>query len=242
MSAIWPIKAAVGRNLKESLDKMGAKRSRSIELETDLLKVKKTDFLRFQAPIIFGLISTIFGVTIYYFLPKALLSLNQSLMLKIFMFILMGMIFGLCLIALNFQTILEHSFLKPLKFRVKKSTITLIKNNLKHHRRKNIITSLLFSISFGFIIFLVVCYTLVLKSLQIETVKYKGALMHLQADFPNILTPQVFDPILQNLNHLVSEFSYVTPMLSDNTEKHVGQTSVTDYRRMQDQEIEMYGV
>lgn len=49
----------------------------------------------------FGGIASAYGISIYYLLPLALLSLNLTLIMRIFIFILFGMIFALSLIALN---------------------------------------------------------------------------------------------------------------------------------------------
>ena len=51
--------------------------------------------------ITFGVIAVGYGMSIYYFLPAAMLSFNFSLVLKIFFFILVGMLFGLALLAFN---------------------------------------------------------------------------------------------------------------------------------------------
>jgi len=52
--------------------------------------------------LIFGLICVLYGAGIYYMLPLGLLTMNLALILWIFFAILLGMIFGLVLIALNF--------------------------------------------------------------------------------------------------------------------------------------------
>ena len=50
----------------------------------------------------FGAAITIYGIAIYNLLPLSLLSLNLSLMSKILVFILMGLLFALTLMAFNF--------------------------------------------------------------------------------------------------------------------------------------------
>jgi hypothetical protein len=50
---------------------------------------------------VFGILTVVFGVTIFYGLPKALLSRNYSNFLTIIMISLLGLIFGLTLIAYN---------------------------------------------------------------------------------------------------------------------------------------------
>jgi len=51
--------------------------------------------------ITFGVIAVIYGLSIYYFLPLSMLSFNFGWILKIFFFILVGMLFGLSLLAFN---------------------------------------------------------------------------------------------------------------------------------------------
>jgi hypothetical protein len=58
--------------------------------------------------IITGIGLTIFGATIYYVFPLALLSMNLGLLLNIFFFILGGMLLGLALLSINLQRLLEH--------------------------------------------------------------------------------------------------------------------------------------
>lgn len=51
--------------------------------------------------IVFGVIAVTYGLSIYYFLPLAMLSFNFALVLQIFFMILVGMLFGLSLLAFN---------------------------------------------------------------------------------------------------------------------------------------------
>lgn len=48
-----------------------------------------------------GLCITCYGVTIYYILPIALLSMNLTLVSQIIIFILVGLLFALTLVAFN---------------------------------------------------------------------------------------------------------------------------------------------
>lgn len=51
--------------------------------------------------IMFGCLAIAYGLAVYYFLPLSLLSLNFSMILRIFFLILLGMLFGLALLSLN---------------------------------------------------------------------------------------------------------------------------------------------
>lgn len=65
--------------------------------------------------VVFGVLTTLYGVGIYYVLPLSLLSYDLALGLKVFFFILLGFLLGLILFAINaqslFETVLMHLFL-----------------------------------------------------------------------------------------------------------------------------------
>ena len=54
-----------------------------------------------------GSIASVGGSTMYYFLPKAFLTLDYTLLLNLFFIILAGFILGLTLLANNLEGILE---------------------------------------------------------------------------------------------------------------------------------------
>ena len=56
--------------------------------------------------LLFGSVALLFGIAIYYGLPLAMLELNFGLILTIFFMILMGLLFGLVLFAVNLQSAL----------------------------------------------------------------------------------------------------------------------------------------
>jgi len=66
------------------------------------------------------------------------------------------MIFGLTLIALNFQRMLEVTIVNVLLFFERKSMKQLILKNLISHRESNKLTAIIFSLTLGCIIFVVV--------------------------------------------------------------------------------------
>lgn len=81
--------------MNESLD---IQRSKTQAMYVEILDKNKANMGSY---IVFGSIAVIYGLSIYYFLPLAMLSFNFSLILKIFFFILVGMLFGLSLLAFN---------------------------------------------------------------------------------------------------------------------------------------------
>jgi FtsH-binding integral membrane protein len=110
--------------------------------------------------VLFGVIAVVYGCTIYFVLPGTFLTLNLGLMLDLFFLILLGMIFGLTLIAFNLQRIIEIFFINTLLFLEKQSMRILILKNLTAHRESNKLTSIIFSLTLGCIIFIVVAANL----------------------------------------------------------------------------------
>ena len=110
--------------------------------------------------IVFGVIGVIYGMSIYYFLPLSMLSFNFAMVLKIFFFILIGMLFGLSLLAFNLQRFIEIVFTYLFLFWEKSSMRTMVMKNLAAHKIRNKMTSIIYSIALGFIIFLIVSYNM----------------------------------------------------------------------------------
>lgn len=97
-----------------------------------------------------------FGISIFFFLPLSVLSFNLGMMLEIFFLILIGMIFGLTLIAFNLQRIVEIFFVYVLLFFEHSSMKIMIRKNLSAHRNSNKLTAIIYSLTLGCIIFIIV--------------------------------------------------------------------------------------
>ena len=100
LSAIIPIQRALAKTLSESLNTARATLSGTVII----IRGKGVQVLPY---IVFGLLCTLFGVTIYVILPQALLAENAGLVLQIFFLILVGMILGLALLTANLRGFLE---------------------------------------------------------------------------------------------------------------------------------------
>jgi ABC-type antimicrobial peptide transport system permease subunit len=73
LSSILPIQVVLDRNLNDALD---IQRSKTQAVYVNILNKKKANL---TPMVLFGLAITLYGVTIYYLLPLALLSMNLSL-------------------------------------------------------------------------------------------------------------------------------------------------------------------
>ena len=112
--------------------------------------------------IIFGLITFIYGFAIFYVMPLSLVSMKLSLLLGIFLFILIGLLFGLTLMAINFQRFVEMALTYIALCWEKQSMKLLVLNNLKTHAMRNKLTSAIFSMSLAFNIFIMVQFRLII--------------------------------------------------------------------------------
>jgi len=101
-----------------------------------------------------GTLAFVNGVIVYYFLPLAMLKLKLGLIFQIFFMLLLGMLKGLVLIAVNLQPSLERALMYLLLFWEKASMRTVLRKNLIAHKRKNRLTAIIFALSLGSIIFL----------------------------------------------------------------------------------------
>jgi len=122
------------------------------------------------------------------------------MILEIFFGILIAMILGLTLLTANLRGPIETFMVYLLLFWERKSMITLLRKNLIAHNRTNKLTSIIYALTLGCVIFLCVSLNLVIKSVTVS-VGMPGADIFLQYShteiYEGILTPLDLDPILQ---------------------------------------------
>jgi len=106
--------------------------------------------------VLFGSLALIYGATIYYFLPKAMLEMNLNLILQIFFLILLGMLFGLTVLASNLQGLIGSLLTSLFLFWESNSTRIILAKNVIAHRNRNRLTSNIYALTLGCIIFLIV--------------------------------------------------------------------------------------
>jgi hypothetical protein len=131
--------------------------------------------------VFFGTTITLYGVTIYYTLPKALMSMNLSLVSEVIIFILIGLLFALVLLAYNVQPTMERLLSRIFLFFETRSMRVMAVKNFAAHRNRNQMTALIYSLALGFIMFLSIS-----ARMQIE-VNIVEKLMH-QASYFNVRT------------------------------------------------------
>lgn len=187
----------------------------------------------------------IFGVSVYYFLPLAIIKLDLGLLLSIFFSILLCMLLGLTLLATNLQGLIEVLFIYLFFFWEKKSMRTLLRKNLGAHKKRNSLTSLIYALTLGCIIFL-----LVTASLQIQSISSMDRIPGVDiyifiSNGDNAITDavdaKVTDPILMEFKDSIQDFAYITADVNyyQNTKAYVVSS---DLANIQSEGIKLRGL
>jgi ABC-type antimicrobial peptide transport system permease subunit len=218
-SSIFPIRSALGQNLQDSLD---VKHNKTKAVEITLKRgedVSAAPWTRIMVG--FGL--SFFGAIIYYILPFGLLSANLALLMNIFLFILIGMLLGLVLVALNLQHMLERSLAMLFFFWESRGIRNLVVKNLVAHRKRNQKTSILYALSLGFIIFINIAYQIQVSSISEDKKREAGAYM-LASAWGNIdpqtgRVPALYSKDLEYVKRtfpeVIEDFTWITKELRD---------------------------
>ena len=130
------------------------------------------------------------------------------------------MLYGLSLLAFNLQRFMEIFLTYLFLFWEKNSMRQMIFKNLTAHKRRNKMTSIIFSISIGFIIFLVVIYKLQIESTKLIRMQKDGCYFIVWGNW-NYVRPDLFDPILIQHKDEIEEFTYMTPGLQQWKKYHI---------------------
>lgn len=136
VSAVLPIKQAIGSNLRDALDvRRSAVKGTIIRIEE--AKKGKPSFMFVLA----GALLTIYCFGAYYYLPYSTASSSTLLFYDLVLIIMIGMIIGLALLSLNVQPILEsiliRVLLRTILFWENKALGVMVRKNLVAHRQRN---------------------------------------------------------------------------------------------------------
>jgi len=210
VSSYYPLKEALLQNLNLALDLVHSKTSAvQIRVELDMKKIPWTK-------ITFGVLTVLFGIAVYILIPMALLSFDIGLLLGIFFGVLLGLLLGLVLISLNFQHLMERFVTNIFFFWQKPTFRSIILKNLVAHKIRNRKTSVMYALSLGFVIFLVVSLNLQLDNMGYMRQQQKGGLMVLEGEDGALMNKALIENhIAQNLSGVVESYSWISENLDD---------------------------
>ena len=203
LSSIIPIRRALTKNLTDSLNTQRSKQSGVLITFSDSSTANLVPY------VLFGTICVAFGVSVYFFLPLGLLSMNLGMILAIFFAILLGMMAGLTVLASNLQGLLEVVLVYVFFFWESQSMRALLRKNLGAHKQRNYLTSLIYALTLGCIIFL-----LVTANLEIQSINAKKEIGNADIYLPGAAEAKInstfVDDIMIKYNSTIKDFGYVT--------------------------------
>jgi hypothetical protein len=168
VAAILPIWRALGMSLNDSLD---VHRSR---VPAVAVTIRRAGERRMPLPLLGGAtVMTCFGGMVYYLMPLALVAFDLTLLLYIFLGLLVGMLAGLTMLALNLERPLEHLIANVFLFWAGPATHSTLHKNLVAHRPRNRKTTLMYSLAIGFILFVIVTLSLQIMSFEMQELQVR---------------------------------------------------------------------
>lgn len=235
IAAYFPINTIIGQNLAEALNTNISKTS-GVKISI-VSSVKKEQ----NVLITFGILTIIYGISIYYFLPLSLLSMNLSLLLAIFLWILLGMLIGFILLTLNIDHITQKCITYIFFFWTQTYTKTIIIKNLIGHRLRNQKTSLMFSLSVGFFIMISVGSKMEINSSTLTFLKKNGARIVLKSSGEYYTSSNYMYNALNKMieEDLIKDYSYITPPVNFLCNS---QTQISNIGKAEYHDVKVFGV
>lgn len=148
-AVIIPIKRALSKSLRDALDLY-----HSVMNETKVVLTRLENLGLSSTQLYIGVLLVAFGFVIYYVIPLSFIFMKLALFFNVFVLIIVGLLAGLCMIAIIFQHRLQYLMLNLIMWRSDRRKLkTIVRKNLHGHIRRNRNTSFLLNISIAFIIF-----------------------------------------------------------------------------------------
>eukprot|EP01119_Soliformovum_irregulare_P020807 TRINITY_DN6797_c0_g1_i1.p1 TRINITY_DN6797_c0_g1~~TRINITY_DN6797_c0_g1_i1.p1 ORF type:complete len:1024 (+),score=319.29 TRINITY_DN6797_c0_g1_i1:58-3129(+) len=209
ISSILPIRNALGWNLADSLDVRASKVS-AVKIDIDRSETSTVSV----NVILMGVMTTGFGVGVYYLLPYALLSFNLGLLLNLFVVLLIGLLLGTTMLAINFQNILEKILIYSLLWWERAAIRDLVGKNMIAHRMRNRKTTMLYAVSLAFIVFVQVSYSLQMESFLYQLQQRNGAYLKVTGNGWDPIS-QDAAPIPRDIVTRLENFAATSPMIKN---------------------------
>ena len=210
-ASILPIRSILRKNIANSLNTMINKTS---GMKIEIISLEKKELYNF---ITLGLMTFLYGASIYYFLPLSLISINFSMLGGILLWILFGILLGFVILSINIENLLQKLITHILLFFSKSYTKSLIIKNLTSHRIKNRKTSLMYSLSIGVFIMISVGLDILIQSTQKDIIMEIGSEIYLQCIDEMYYNSKDLKEDLYNMmkNNYIEYFTYITPSISN---------------------------
>ncbi|RNF22587.1 permease, family protein [Trypanosoma conorhini] len=171
VGAILPVITILSQKLPDALN---ATRGRNVGVVYKIIREGDTRALRYMLFGI-GLAFFVFGFLLYYFFPAVLMRMRLDWLFVIFFGVLLGMLAGLVLLAVNFERVLQTSAAYLFFFWENDAVFQAFQRCLVAHRKRNRKTTLMYAFSLGFILFITIAFQVQLRSFQHGVRRSMGA-------------------------------------------------------------------
>uniref|UniRef100_A0A6T7MP60 ABC3 transporter permease C-terminal domain-containing protein n=1 Tax=Hanusia phi TaxID=3032 RepID=A0A6T7MP60_9CRYP len=172
VAVVLPIRKALSVSLTDALD---IQRNKVVAVKVSLERASENII---PTPlIVIGGLMTMFGVLVYYMFPLALLTFNLTLLLYIFFALLMGILAGLVLLSLNIERPVEYLVTNLFFWWSQDSMRTTLQKNLIAHRIRNRKTTLMYSLSLAFVVFVIVLLSMQIEQFKLNQLRKNGSVL-----------------------------------------------------------------
>jgi len=179
--ASWaPMMRALRPTIRDALDTTRSK------VQGVIITINRNKDATLPAGMMFcGFFLALFGFMIYYLMPLALLSGSLTMLLDIFFGLLLAMLLGLVVLALNCSQLVEQLLLLVLfRWWENRAVCALVRKNLCAHRERNKHAAVMFSLATAFVVFLAVVASVQIQALEYTHQRNVGADMTIKARDP----------------------------------------------------------
>ena len=219
ISAFLPIRAALAQNLTAALD---TTRSKTMGVHISIEQLKDSH----DWPLIgFGVIGIVFGFSVYYLLPLAFLSFNIQLLLWVLISILLAIIVGFMLLSLNFQYLLQLLFTYLFFFWERACIRFILAKNLLAHRMRNERTVIIYALSLGFLLFIVVAYNSILLSSSMRALRRRGQYIEIRGHL-DILH---IEEALKSVSDSIEDWAYSSEYIDSSQYLNIRRVTLDDF-------------
>ena len=173
VASFFPILALVTQRLPDALN---SSRGRTVGV---VFKIRRNDSTELNGTMFgLGVLLFAFGFLIYYLFPTGLIVMNLNLVFYIFFAVLIGLLAGFVLLALNFERVCQICVSYLLLFWESKAVFSFMQKSLSAHRGRNRKTTLMYSLSLAFVIFITVAVQIELTAFDYTTRQQLGCDVH----------------------------------------------------------------
>jgi len=213
VSMIFPVRRALGHSLHDSLESSRSK------IKSIIITIERSSDSKFSFNTsIIGAFLSVFGFGAYYIFPLSLVSGNLGFLLNSMFVLLVVLVLGLVVIALNFQQLLNQLFMRVLFFWEKSAIKSIVLKNMIAHKMRNRKTSILYSVSLGLILLTQIIFVMQLSSSDFQRMNNFGTFIRIQNDKGfNRRVGAIVEQYIDSLYPEVLDFSWISqrqPQLS----------------------------